>query len=811
MKRVSLMLGAVLSLAGTALAEKSGGDTAGYAQIVKPFFEEHCVSCHGEKKKKGDLRVDTLSMNFDSPGILGHWKEIMDRINSGDMPPEDEKRPKAGDLSKVTDWITAQLTEAEIALQSSASERVSFRRLSREEYANTVRDLLGVTFDVMDPSGLPDDPDWHGFQRIGSVLTISPSHVEKYLSAAETVLSEALCLDKRPATELVKWGPFDIRHEAWSKFQKEYEARGIADKVRVDVMPNNGALDSHDLVIKTAGDYLVKVKLSGLRPVGGRAPRLRLYVPSLGRILFDQDIEAPENSPLTVEVRVHLPAGRHRVQTMNVTPGPHPDSARARSTGAPRAFTGLNARVPWQMKLTDDYGNVIEPVLLVDSIEWSGPVIDGWPTAAYQRIFFGGDKVVKDLSYAREIISRFAERAWRRPLQAEELNRLVQVFEQAQKLDDNFEVSVRASLLTAMCSKDFLYLQEGNVTTPTQNLTDWELASRLSYFFWSSMPDQQLISLAREGRLHEPGTLRAEVRRMTRDPKAATFAESFSREWLQLKRVGMFAPDGKLYPEYDDNLEKSMIKETTGYVQEVFEKNLSLREFLQSDWTMLNERLAKHYEIPGVKGDRLHRVSLSPEAHRGGILTQGAILSMTSDGTRHRPVHRGVWLLESIIGRPAPPPPANVPPIEPPPTSAPKTTLRAKLEAHKQDVNCAACHLKIDPLGIAFENYDAIGRWRTEEVQNAGVGENPKLDPSGELNDGRKFADADGLKKILVSDLDKFTSACTEKLATYAMRRAPNFGDRFELKAIAEGAKASGYSFQTLVEELACSPLFQKR
>ncbi len=231
--------------------------------IAKPFFQQHCTSCHGAEKQKADLRVDTLVIDFDSPKIMGLWEEIMNRVNSGDMPPAKEPRPQADDLARLAEWIAGQLRDAESARQAAGGERVAFRKLSREEYANTIRDLLGVTFDVTDPTGLPEDPDWQGFQRIGSVLTLSPAHVEKYLAAAETVLNEALSLGAQPKREVIHWSPFDIR--GWQGFEKDYQARGMADKVRVDLVPNNGALDDRTLEIKTAGDYLVRLKASGLR------------------------------------------------------------------------------------------------------------------------------------------------------------------------------------------------------------------------------------------------------------------------------------------------------------------------------------------------------------------------------------------------------------------------------------------------------------------------------------------------------------------------------------------------------------------
>ena len=298
---------------------------------------------------------------------------------------------------------------------------------------------------------------------------------------------------------------------------------------------------------------------------------------------------------------------------------------------------------------------------------------------------------------------------------------------------------------------------------------------------------------------------------MLRDPKAGRFATAFPNQWLQLKQVGMFPPDKKLYPDYDAHLEKSMIAEGAEYFREVLEKNLSVREFLDSDWTMLNARLAEHYGIPGVGQDDFQRVALRAEDHRGGLLTQAGVLSLTSDGQRHRPVHRGKWVLESIFNKPPPPPPANVKPIEPTPAGQPKATLRMKLEAHKSDAHCAACHRKIDPLGIAFDNYDAIGRWRTEEVVRDGDGTNPTVDASGVLPDGRTFGDSAELRRLLVADIDKFAAAFIEKLATYALRRALTMDDRRALTALAVQSKATDHRLRDIVEALILSDLFQKR
>ena len=789
------LLFACLSLTGKVCAAEDARST-----LVAPFFQEHCNRCHGEKKQKGDLRVDDLKVDLQSPATMAHWEEIMNRINSGDMPPDDEPRPNPAEISRVVDWIVQQLRESESVRQSSAGEAVAFRKLTRDEYANTIRDLLGVNFDVKAPSGLPEDPDWKGFERIGSVLTLSPAHIEKYLAAADAILDEALSLRPEPKREVIRWEAFDMR---WKDFKQEYETRGIADKVRIDIVPRNYTTDTWNVDIKTTGDYIVRLKLSGLRPEGGRAPRLKVYLSSINTTLLEQDIDAPEDKPITVEARVHLVAGKYPVRLINAVPGPNPEGRRSRHSGTPNAFTSTRSRVPWQLKLTDDDFKPIQPTLIIDSVEWDGPIVDSWPTKAHREIYCSKD--------AREILTRFATRAWRRPVVVTEIEPFMKSVDAAAALGDSFEVAVKNGLMGILCAKSFLYLEEGDVVKRSPTISDNELASRLSYFLWSSMPDSRLLELAAKGSLHDGETLKSEVNRMLKDARASEFANSFPRQWLQLRKVGMFPPDKELYPDYDENLEQSMVAETLGFFGEVLRRNESLREFIHSDWTMLNERLAMHYGIEGIRGDQIQRVLLKPDTHRGGLLTQGSILSLTSDGTRHRPVHRGVWMLESIIGKPPPPPPANVPALSTPDAKAKKTTVREKLELHRADPNCNACHSKIDPLGIAFDNYDAIGHWRTVETVRDGTGSDPMLDASGVLTDGRKFADSEGLKKILLQDLDKFAVSFTEKLATYALRRGMTFSDREELKRIAEQSKATDYQLATLIESLVTSPLFLKR
>ena len=349
------------------------------------------------------------------------------------------------------------------------------------------------------------------------------------------------------------------------------------------------------------------------------------------------------------------------------------------------------------------------------------------------------------------------------------------------------------------------------MTQRRAEVTDWELASRLSYFLWSSMPDDELISLAQQGRLHHPEILRSQVLRMMADPKINRLTQSFPRQWLQLHRVGAFAPDASLYPDYDKWLEQSMVLETTGYFNEVFSKNLSLREFLNSDWTVLNQRLAMHYGLPLPAATGIQRVVLKPEDHRGGLLTQASVLSLTSDGTRHRPVHRGVWVSEAVFGRTPPPPPPNVEPLAPTPGNQAKATIRMQLDAHATHATCASCHQKIDPLGFAFDNYDAIGRWRTTEQVAGGKGDDPVVNASGSLPDGRRYNGSDDFKKLLVQDIDRFAEAFVEQLATYSLRRVMTIDESAQIKSIAKASSQNDYKLRSVIENLVLSDLFRKR
>lgn len=782
------------------------------APSVSAYVEQYCIGCHDEDSEKGEFRIDNLSANIgfeDTP----QWLEIMERVNSGEMPPEKANvHPDAVASADFVAWVAARMKEGESA-RLAARGRVSYNRLTRDEYVNTVGDLLGVHYDAADPGAFLEDPEWHGFERIGSVLTLSPSNIEKYLAAAEVILAEAypekqatlLEGSKRAFTE----EQVDVRH------RETLRERGLLDKVRFEMWPGDifrySALKDP---LPEAGIYEISYTLSGLKPEDGLAPRIKVYESKLDRVLFEQDIVAAEDQPVTVTFRAHLPKGRPNIDVYNDVPGPS-NLPRSGRHGSKPFISIKDGRIPWQIKLTDEQGRPRYPFLIIDEISWRGPLITDEQSALRMSYL---PQEEGDMEQVRAGLGKLAQRAFRRPVAEQELDRYLGIVQRELDAGENFREAVKAGMLAILCSKSFVFLAEGDEGNEAESrplLNDWEIASRLSYLLWSTMPDDELFALAEQGKLRDKAELSRQVGRMLADGRARRFTDSFATQWLRLRKVGMFAPDLKLYPGYDKHLEASMVGETKAFFGEVLRGGLTLREFLDSDWSMMNSRLAQFYQLPeadaaALKGDEFQRVALPANGQRGGLLTQASILSLTSDGTRHRPVHRGVWVSEAIFGKSPPPPPANVDPIATNPIDAPKATLRMKLEAHIHDANCAACHSRIDPLGLAFENFDAIGRWRTEEITD-GTGKNPSVDPTGKLPDGREYANPAEFKMLLLADLDAFNLTFVEKLATYGLRRTMSFDDEEELDDIAAASKAKDYRLRDIVEAFVCSDLFQQR
>ena len=789
------------------------------AEPFEAFLKTHCVRCHGPEKEKGDLRIDQLSRDFKVGADTHHWAEVIEQVNSGEMPPNKEKRPSQAEIASFVTSLDARIKEGRAA-RMAARPPVAHYRLSRKEYQNTVYDLLGVRYDPTKPGELNEDTRWHGFERIGSELSLSPSHVDRYYRAAELVLDRAFPTTSSEARKVRKTAA-DLRYGGGKDSQAALDRFGIKRPLRYLLFPGStqNALSPHwfgKTGPEHSGLYKLRIQASGTRPPGGQTAHLSIGKRTSEETvdgLIEFDITAPEDKPQVFEFEVFLEMPLSLdfcvVATDVVDRRAGAAFRNALASRGGYIFTHssetmlLNPNAP---QMFDDKGNGLFSTVLLDWIEWEGPLVSE-AEKSRRRDVVPPDDATPDVVAAH--LQRFAERAWRRPVRAEELTEYVKAYQSEREAGEKTADAYRVALQGVLTSRHFIYLVEGDPSLREQ-LNDSELATRLSYFLWSSMPDDALFTAAKAGKL-KGDALKKEVDRMLADGKAGRFIEDFSRQWLQLHRVGMFPPDKKLYPTYDAWLETSMRAEPVEFFREMFANNLPIDALIESDWTMANARLCDFYGLPEPKLGGFQRMSLKPEDRRGGLLTMGAVLGLTSDGTRHRPVHRGVWLSEVVLGKPPPPPPANVPAIEPPTPQSPKATLRQKIEAHRNDANCAACHAKIDPLGLAWDNYDAIGQWRTREKIPAGVGEDPLINASGEMPDGRAFKDATDFKRRLLEDRDKVARAFIEHLCTYALRRAVAFDDQDDLNAIQAEAKKSNYRIQDIVRAVAMSDLVKKR
>ena len=808
--RSSLVLSTILSLC-------FGGAVCG-AEPFEAFLEKHCVRCHGPQKEEGDIRIDRLSRDFKAGLDSHHWAEAIDKVNSGEMPPKTEPQPTQDELSAFVTNLDARLKEGRAA-RMAARPAVSHYRLSRKEYQNTVYDLLGVRYDPAKPGELNEDTLWHGFERIGSQLSLSPSHVDRYYRAADIVLDRAFPATSAEARKVNKTAA-ELRYGGGKSQQEALDRFGIKRPLRYLLFPGRvqHALSSNwfgKTGPEHSGLYRMRLQASGIRPPGGQPAHLSIGKETSEETvdgLIEFDITAAEDSPQVYEFEVFLemPASLHFcVVATDVVDRRAGAAFRNALAGRSYIFTHssetslLNPNAP---QMFDGEGNGIFSTVLLDWIEWEGPLVTEEEKSRRNDVLPPDDATPEVVA---EHLQRFAQRAWRRPVQQDELQDYLQSYRAEREAGEKAVDAYRIAMQGVLTSRNFIYLVEGEPDA-RERLNDSELASRLSYFLWSSMPDDALFTAARNGNLNGDG-LTKEVDRILTDSRTNRFIDDFSRQWLQLHRVGMFPPDKKLYPTYDDWLETSMREEPVEYFREMLTKNLPIEHFLDSDWTMANARLCDFYGLPEAETGGFQRMALKPDDHRGGLLTMGAVLGLTSDGTRHRPVHRGVWLSEAIFNRTPPPPPANVDPIEPIPPQGNKITIRQRIEAHAKNTSCAACHRNIDPLGLAFDQYDAIGQWRTREHVPTGVGEDPLVDASGVMPDGRAFTDSDQFKRLLLEDRDKVAQAFIEHLCTYALRRVLTVDDRDDINMIEEEAKKNDYRVKDIVRAVALSELMRKR
>jgi cytochrome c553 len=774
--------------------------TRRYDDKIHPFLIHYCMECHGMEKAKGKLRLDRLSPDLADEASRARWRTILRRVESGEMPPKSRPRPPENEVRFLRDWINDQ---AEAVRR--AQGRVVARRLNRVEYENTVCDLLGVEADLKELLALDSSRD--GFDNVGAALHISSFAMERYLEAADTALNLAVSNRPKPPPRIQKRYSLKESHQVRTMSERVFRKLDDDTVVCFTSVPWQ-SVGLTPFYPPDRGNYRFCISASGFQS-GGKPVVFRVTSGSGGMAGTSHLVsyfDAPPDKPAVIEFTDRMEART----SITILPYGLARSDAVHKVGADK-YEGAGLAVHW--------------------IEVEGPLHDTWPPESHRRIL--GDlsqarvplsnqpdrvEVVSTnpMADAERVLRPFVHRAFRRAVTDNDLKPFLGLVQAKLAEKRTFEQALRAGLLAVLVSPDFLFLRE-----KPGKLDDFALASRLSYFLWSSMPDDELLALAEQQKLSQPDILHQQVDRLLRSPKAKAFTTNFVGQWLGLRDIDFTEPSHILYPEYDDMLRASMVRETELFFDVVLKDDLSLTNFVASDFAMVNGRLAKHYGIPGAEGWEFHRVPLPPGSHRGGVLTMASVLKVTANGTTTSPVLRGAWVLERILGTPPPRPPADVPAIEPDTRGA--TTIREQLAKHRKVATCAACHARIDPPGFALENFDVIGGWR-DNYRSSGNGQpvvidgrrmpylkGKKVDAGDVMPDGQHFADIDEFKQLLLRDRDQLARALTVKLLTYATGGAPDAVDQPEVEAIVGKIRARNHGFRTLVHEIVQSPLFQNK
>lgn len=790
MNPVKLLLCCIIAL---------GFTTQSAAEDYRSFLDRHCVACHGAETQEADLRFDQIVLPPGGTDDSELWRRIYRAVDSGEMPPAEEPRPDAEAADGLLDCIAAELAKV-------STPTPALRRMNRVEYENTVRDLLGIDADLADL--LPEDGSVQGFDNVAGGLGLSSILMERYLEAADKAFDAVI--------RRVKPLPPETRRA-----------------VLMEVKENIGAVEqSHDGVIAREGAYVdfspgwPPARIDPAHPIEAGTYRCRVAV---------WPHEPGERRTLAVAIFVGPlfgPGKRELAGIFDVTGTP--DDPRIIEFEARMAEADALHILPWIYPEHVTWRDKEEPRPGV-GIVWAetyGPLDQSFPPEPQKRLFGESDTLsmvegesiymrhrrgVKlhrvESSTPREdaerIVREFLPRAFRRPVEPELADTIVQLTLSRLDAGSSFEDAVRAGVSAVLCSPHFLLVNR------EPEVDDYEIASRLSYFLWSSTPDDELLRLASEGKLRDPAVRGEQVERMLDDPKNERFVENFTGQWLDLRDLEFTTPDKTLYPEYDDLLLRSMASETRGFFRHLLDEDLSVRNFVDSDFAVLNQRMAEHYGMAGVRGhEHFQVVPLPEESVRGGILTQASILKVTANGTSTSPVLRGAWVLENLLGQPAPPPPAGVPAVEPDIRGA--TSIREQLEKHRADASCARCHARIDPPGFAMEEFDVIGgqrgRYRTIENGDRVAKVNYRLGPTVECGDrfpdGREFANFVEFRNALLDDSDAVARCVAEKLLVYGCGRPVSIEDRASVESVLEGSRAQDHGLRSMIHAVVESELF---
>lgn len=791
------------------------------------FIDKHCVECHDADVKKGGLDLTALKWQPEDRANFDAWVEVFDRVRKGEMPPKKKERPEAGEQKSFLTGLESSLHDHQAAVLAQTGRTV-LRRLNRVEYENTVHDLLGIQTPLKDI--LPEDTPMHGFDTVAEGLRISQLQMEKYLEAADTAIEAAVELTAAPEPVNKK---FFFKDEQNVRKNLDTPVGTITDKNArnsehrhlMRQLPDGGIVyfsggyppsELRQFNPRGAGTYRFRISGHGHQSQGKDIP-IRIYGDNFREKRLLAVYEMPPDQERVVEFTATLKNNEHLlIQADNVGR----DEKNRGVYNVPVAeYTGPGIALQW--------------------VEVEGPLNESWPPPGVKRLFDNtplitldpkkqkfrnNKKEVFDLvpvdakASAKELIERFAARAFRRPLVAGEVDGFIRLSHAALEEGQPFRDAMAVGFRAVLTAPQFLLFEEN-----PGKLSDHALASRLSYFLWSTLPDDELMKLAAEKKLAQPAVLRAQVERMLQDRRSAAFVTNFAGQWLELRNIEATTPDKKLYPEFDELLKMGMVRETEAFISELIAKDLPVTNLIHSDFALLNRRMAEHYGIEGVRGEEFRRVSLPADSVRGGVLTHASIMKVTANGTTSSPVIRGAWVMKHLLGQPPAPPPANVGSIEPDTRGA--TTVRELLNKHRSSESCMGCHNQIDPPGFALESFDVIGgfrdRYRSQEkgasktiTQNGErfyVKLGPAVDASGQMPDGRTFQDIREFKKLLLQDQAQVTRALTQNLATYATGAGITFADRQEVEAVVKAAQAKGGGMRTLIQEIVASPLFLRK
>jgi mono/diheme cytochrome c family protein len=750
-----------------------------HAAQLQSVVSQNCLSCHNEKMKAGGLALDSASAArvADHPEV---WEKVLRKLRARQMPPVGRPRPDEATYDALVDLLATSLDRA-AAAEPNPGRTDTVRRLTRTEYQNAIRDLLAIEVDLS--STLPRDESSQGFDNI-TVTDLSPTLLEAYVAAADKISRLAL---GRP---LSSPDVVTVTHKADVTQEKPIEDLPVGTR--------GGTVFNHTFPVD--GEYEIVVRLTRDR---------------------DEQVEGLKENH---EVEVLL--DRQRIGLFTVTPrggGDHSDvdthlKLRIPIKAGPHEIGATFLKQPWAALETNrkplqvSFNAYRHPRFqpAVYEVSVAGPYNSPGPGDSPSRkriLLCRPNRTAQEVDCARRIATTLMQRAYRRPVKQGDLDNVMAFYRRGQA-EGGFEAGIEMAVSSILVSPDFLFRVErdpaGIKPNTAYQISDVELASRISFFLWSSIPDDELLELAIQGKLRRPEVLEQQVRRMLADARSQTLITNFASQWLQLRNLESSTPDMRLYPDFDDNLRQAMRRETELFLESIVREDRSVLDLISADYTFLNERLAKHYAIPRVYGSRFRRVMLDKESQkRGGLLRQGSILTVTSYNTRTSPVLRGHWVLKTLLGVPPPPPPNDVPPF-PEKTISGSLSVRQRLVEHRTNPACSGCHSLMDPLGFSLENYDAIGRWRNTE-------EDQPIDATGDFPGGTSFDSVSGLEKSLLARPDIFVGNMVEKLVTYSLGRGVQYYDAPAVRKIVQDARSEDFRFSALIVGITKSKPFQMR